>query len=187
MKTWKKYLFIYIPIGIFYCIINFCVKKDNKTPRTKFYLFNDLEKEYYSVNDCFSGKELGTIFFYIDNDNLFFDIDSKETSGTFLIGNYKNYYNFSDIKIDNIKIEKQKCKNLEFYSGKVGDWYTVVIMSLDNHDYHGYYKSENKRRYLFYLLKNGDYNFSTKDVSVYDVYVAFAASMTDMKYAAILE
>ena len=23
MKTWKKYLFIYIPIGIFCCIINF--------------------------------------------------------------------------------------------------------------------------------------------------------------------
>ena len=187
MKTWKKYLFIYIPIGIFCCIINFCVKKDNKTPRTKFYLFNDLEKEYYSVNDFFSGKELGTIFFYIDNDNLFFDIDSKETSGTFLIGEYGDSYHYTKIDLNNIRIEKKKCKNLEFYSGKVGDWHTAVVMSLDNNDYCDYYKSDNRRRYLFYLLKNGDYNFSTKDVSVYDVYVAFAASMTDMKYAAILE
>ena len=60
-------------------------------------------------------------------------------------------------------------------------------MSLDNHDYCEYYKSNNKRRYLFYLLKNGDYNFSTKDLSVYNVYSSFGANISEMKYAAILE
>ena len=58
---------------------------------------------------------------------------------------------------------------MEFYSGKVGDWHSVVIMSLDNHDYQDFYKSQNRKRYLFYLLKNGDYNFSTKDASVYNL------------------
>lgn len=71
--------------------------------------------------------------------------------------------------------------------GEVGDWNTVVIMSLDNNDYCEYYKSNNKRRYLFYLLKNGDYNFSTKDPSVYNLYLGFSASLKDMRYAAILE
>ena len=104
-----------------------------------------------------------------------------------MIGEYGDSYHYTKIDLNNIKIEKQKCKNLEFYNGKVGDWHTAVVMSLDNNDYCEYYKSDNRRRYLFYLLKNGDYNFSTKDVSVYDLYVAFAASLTGMKYAAILE
>lgn len=60
-------------------------------------------------------------------------------------------------------------------------------MSLDNHDYHDFYKSKNNKRYLFYMLKNGDYNFTTKDESVYDVYSAFCAEIKNMKYAAILE
>ncbi len=29
MKTWKKYLFIYIPIGVFSCLINFCADIKN--------------------------------------------------------------------------------------------------------------------------------------------------------------
>ena len=187
MKTWKKYLFIYIPIGIFCCIINFCIKKDNKTPRTKYHLLHEFEKDEYCVNDFVSGSNLGKIIFYEKDGILFFDIEGKETSGTLMIGEYGDSYHYTKIDLNNIKIEKQKCKNLEFYNGKVGDWHTAVVMSLDNNDYCEYYKSDNRRRYLFYLLKNGDYNFSTKDVSVYDVYVAFAASMTDMKYAAILE
>ena len=104
-----------------------------------------------------------------------------------MIGEYGDLYQYEKIKLDEIKIEKKKCKNLDFYTGKVGDWHTVVIMSLDNNDYCEYYKSNNKRRYLFYLLKNGDYNFSTKSSSVYDVYTSFGASLTDMRYAAILE
>ncbi len=104
-----------------------------------------------------------------------------------MIGEYGDLYQYEKIKLDKIKIEKKKCKNLDFYSGKVGDWNTVVIMSLDNNDYCEYYKSNNKRRYLFYLLKNGDYNFSIKDISVYDAYICFGSSLTDMKYAAILE
>ena len=187
MKTWKKYLFIYIPIGIFCCIINFCIKKDNKTPYAKYHLLYEFDKTEYAVNDLYSGKNLGKINYVINNEEIFFDFHAKESYGKFFIGSTENLYRYTKSHLNNIKIEKQKCKNLEFYSGKVGDWYTVVIMSLDNHDYHGYYKSENKRRYLFYLLKNGDYNFSTKDGSVYDVYSAFSASRTGMKYAAILE
>ena len=187
MKTWKKYLFIYIPIGIFCCIINFCIKKDNKTPYAKYHLLYEFDKTEYAVNDLYTGKNLGKINYVVDNEEIFFDFHAKETSGTLMIGEYGDSYHYTKIDLNNIRIEKKKCKNLEFYSGKVGDWYTAVVMSLDNNDYHDYYKSDNRRRYLFYLLKNGDYNFSTKDVSVYDVYVAFAASMTDMKYAAILE
>ena len=37
------------------------------------------------------------------------------------------------------------------------------------------------------MLKNDDYNFTTKDESVYDVYSAFCAEIKNMKYAAILE
>ena len=44
MKTWQKYLFIYIPIGIFCCFINFCAKKDSKTPYAEYHLFHDFEK-----------------------------------------------------------------------------------------------------------------------------------------------
>ena len=47
--------------------------------------------------------------------------------------------------------------------------------------------ADNRNRYLFFLLKNGDYNFSTKDASVYNLYSSFCASIKDMKYAAILE
>ena len=36
-------------------------------------------------------------------------------------------------------------------------------------------------------MKNGDYNFSTKSSSVYDVYTSFGASIKNMRYAAILE
>ena len=187
MKTWKKYLFIYIPIGIFCCIINFCIKKNNKTPYAKYHLLYEFDKTEYAVNDLYSGKNLGKINYVINNEEIFFDFHAKETSGTLMIGEYSDSYHYTKIDLNNIKIEKQKCKNLEFYNGKVGDWHTAVVMSLDNDDYCEYYKSNNRRRYLFYLLKNGDYNFSTKDGSVYDVYVAFAASLTGMKYAAILE
>ena len=55
-------------------------------------------------------------------------------------------------------IKKIKCKNLEYYTGKVGDWHSVVIISLDKNDYYEYYKSDNKR-YLLCVIKNSDYNF----------------------------
>ena len=113
---------------------------------------------------------------------VFFDLHAEEISGSFMVGSRVNYYQYP--KIELIKIEKIKRKNLDFYTGKVGDWHSVVIMSFD---YHDFYKSQNRRRYLFFLLKNGDYNFSTKDSSVYNLYSAFCASIKDMKYAAILE
>ena len=64
-------------------------------------------------------------------------------------------------------IKKIKCKNLEFYTGKVGDWHSVVIISLDKNDYYEYYRSDNKR-YLLCVIKNSDYNFCINDASVYD-------------------
>ena len=187
MKTWQKYLFIYIPIGIFCCFINFCAKKDSKTPYAEYHLLHDFEKNEYNVNDLVTGNNLGKIYFSIKNEDVSFDISAENSSGTLMIGEYGDLYQYEEIKLDEIKIDKKKCKNLDFYTGKVGDWHTVVIMSLDNNDYCEYYKSNNKRRYLFYLLKNGDYNFSTKSSSVYDVYTSFGASLTDMRYAAILE
>lgn len=187
MKTWQKYLFIYIPIGVFCCLINFCAKKDSKTPYVEYHLLHDFDKNEYNVNDIVTGKNLGKIYFSIDTEEVYFSISAENSSGTLMIGEYGDPYHYSTIELDRIKIEKHKCKNLEFYSGKVGEWNTVVIMSLDNHDYCEYYKSNNKRRYLFYLLKNGDYNFSTKDPSVYNVYSSFGANISEMKYAAILE
>lgn len=102
-------------------------------------------------------------------------------------GEYQRPYSYEHLILKDIQIEKLKNKNLEFYAGNVGYWYSVVIMDLDNYDYRKFYKSDNKKRYLFYLLKIGDYNFSTKDASVYDVYLAFGSSIRNMKYAAILE
>ncbi|MBQ8680451.1 MAG: hypothetical protein IJ530_11920 [Treponema sp.] len=187
MKTWQKYLFIYIPIGFFCCFINFCAKKDNRAPYVEYHLLHELDKTEYSVNDLVTGKNLGKINFSIDNDEVIFDISAEAVSGTLMIGEYGDLYQYSNIDLTTIKVQKQKCKILDFYSGKVGDWNTVVIMSLDNNDLCEYYKSSNKRRYLFYLLKNGDYNFSIKDTSVYDAYSSFGASIKEMRYAAILE
>lgn len=130
-------------------------------------------------------QQLVNLFFQMIMNIVFFDLHAEEISGSFMVGSRVNYYQYP--KIELIKIKKIKRKNLDFYTGKVGDWHSVVIMSLDNHDYHDFYKSQNRRRYLFFLLKNGDYNFSTKDSSVYNLYSAFCASIKDMKYAAILE
>ena len=187
MKTWQKYLFIYIPIGIFCWLINFCAKKDSKTPYAEYHLLHDFEKNDYNVNDLVTGNNLGKIYFSINNEEISFKISADNSTGTLFIGEYGDLYQYEKIELDKIKIDKKKCKNLEFYSGKVGDWHSVVIMSLDSHDYHDFYKSQNRKRYLFFLLKNGDYNFSTKDSSVYNLYSAFCASIKDMKYAAILE
>ena len=187
MKTWQKYLFIYIPIGIFCCFINFCAKKDSKTPYVEYHLLHDFEKNEYNVNDLVTGNNLGKIYFSIKNEDISFDISAENSSGTLMIGEYGDLYQYEKIKLDEIKIEKKKCKNLDFYTGKVGDWHSVVIMNLDYHDYHDFYKSQSRNRYLFFLLKNGDYNFSTKDASVYNLYSSFCADIKNMKYAAILE
>lgn len=187
MKTWQKYLFIYIPIGIFCCLINYCAKKDSKAPYAEYHLLHDFEKNEYNVNDLVTGNNLGKIYFSINNEEISFKISADNSTGTLFIGEYGDLYQYEKIELDKIKIDKKKCKNLEFYSGKVGDWHSVVIMSLDSHDYHDFYKSQNRKRYLFYLLKNGDYNFSTKDASVYNLYLGFSASIKDMRYAAILE
>ena len=187
MKTWQKYLFFYIPIGIFCCLINFCAKKDSKTPYAEYHLFNDFEKNEYSAKDLYTGTTIGEFIFSNDNEQSFFDLYADEISGSYIVGSSENYYQYPKIELNRIEIEKKKCKNLDFYTGKVGEWHSVVIMSLDNHDYQNFYKSQNRKRYLFFILKNGDYNFSTKDASVYNLYLGFSASIKDMRYAAILE
>ena len=187
MKTWQRYVFIHIPIGIFCCIINFCVKNDDRPPYAKYHLLHEFEKDEYSVKDLVTGSNLGELILHKEGDMLYFNIFGKATSGKLMIGEYGKSYDYDEIGLQGFIIEKIKNKNLEFYAGNVGYWYSVVIMDLDEYDYEEYYKSDNKKRYLFYLLKIGDYNFSTKDASVYDVYSAFGSSMRDMKYAAILE
>ena len=37
MKTWKKYMLIYIPIGLFCWFINFYAKKDNRAPYVEYH------------------------------------------------------------------------------------------------------------------------------------------------------
>jgi hypothetical protein len=83
--------------------------------------------------------------------------------------------------------EKKIIKNLEFYTAKLGDWYTVIIFNLDKKDGYEFYKSEASERYIFIILENGEYNFSVNDDSVYDLYAGFCAPMFDSKYAALLE
>lgn len=187
MKTWQRYVFIYIPIGIFCCIINFCAKNDDRPPYAKYHLLHEFEKNEYSVKDLVTGSNLGELILHKEGDMLSFDIDGEKTEGILMCGEYRTPYDYEYLILEDIKIERLKNKNLEFYAGNVGYWYSVVIMDLDEYDYEEYYKSDNKKRYLFYLLKTGDYNFSTKDDSVYDVYSAFGSSIKDMKYAALLE
>ena len=184
MTTKQKFLYICLPIFIFTFIINFYVKDDNSPPSVKEYLFNDFEKAEYQVKDLVTGDVLGD-FYLTGDENKSFSINSKSTFGKLMIGEFGWEYDYGEIDLSNIEINKNKCKNLEFYTGKIGDWYSVVIKSLDKNDYHDYYKSEN-RRYLLLILKNSDYNFSTKDESVYDLYVSFNMSFNTI-YATILE
>ena len=184
MTTKQKFLYICLPIFIFTFIINFYVKDDNSPPSVKEYLFNDFEKAEYQVKDLVTGDVLGD-FYLTGDENKSFSINSKSTFGKLMMGEFGWEYDYGEIDLSNIEINKNKCKNLEFYTGKIGDWYSVVIKSLDKNDYHDYYKSEN-RRYLLLILKNSDYNFSTKDESVYDLYVSFNMSFNTI-YATILE
>lgn len=188
MKTWKKYLFIYIPIGIFCCIINFCVKDNNKTPSAEYHILFDFMKSEYDVKDCYTGINLGKINFNNNNELVSFNLYVKDFSGKFITYDHEISYDYESLNLNDIKLEKHKDKNLEFYSGKVGGLYTAVVMSLDINDYHGFYESNNKKRYLLYILNNSDYYFSTTDNSVYDVYSSFSSHwITGMRYAAILE
>ena len=185
MTKKQKYLYIVLPIFIFTFIINFYVKDDNSPPSVKEYLFNDFEKAEYQVKDLVTGDVLGD-FYLTGDENKSFSINSKSTFGKLMIGEFGREYAYNEIDLSKIEINKNKCKNLEFYTGKVGDWYTVVIMILDNKDYREFYPSENNR-YLFYILKNSNYNFSIKDESVYNLYLSFNADLSYMIYAAILE
>ena len=188
MKAWKRYLFITLPLSILASIINFYVKDDTTPPPVEEYTLIEFEKDEYQIRDMVTGDNLGSFFISKDCDELFFTLFGASCSGTLMIGEYGDEYDFMSIIEDMIKIEKIKCKNLEFYAGKVGDWHTAVIMSLDRNDFYEYYKSDGNR-YLLYILKNGDYNFSVKDDSVYDLYLSFGTSIIggDMRYAAILE
>ena len=184
MTKKQKYLYMVLPFFILNIIINFYVKDDNTHPPVKEYLLNDFEKTEYQVKDLVTGEVLGGFNLTVD-ENISFSINGKSSFGKLMIGKFGWEYDYGEIDLSKIEINKNKCKNLEFYTGKIGDWYSVVIKSLDKNDYHDYYKSEN-RRYLLLILKNSDYNFSTKDESVYDLYVSFNIDFNTI-YAAILE
>ena len=87
--------------------------------QTKILLIQILEQK--SLLFHIIGNNLGKINFSIDNDEVIFDISADAVSGTLMIGEYGDLYQYSNIDLTNIKVQKQKCKNLDFYSGKVGD------------------------------------------------------------------
>ena len=99
MKTWQKYLYIYIPIGIFCCLINFCAKKDSKTPYVEYHLLHDFEKNEYSAKDLYAGTTIGEFIFSNDNEQSFFDLHAEEISGSFMVGSRENYYQYPKILI----------------------------------------------------------------------------------------
>ena len=189
MKAWKRYLFITLPLSILASIINFYVKDDTTPPPVEEYTLIEFEKDEYQIKDMVTGEVLGYFKLSKEGDELFLlEADGAHCSGT-LISSYEKNYKYEDIYEFDVKLEKITCKNLEFYAGKSSGllWYTIVIMSLDKYDYREFYFSENNR-YLFYLIKDGDYNFATKDSAVYDLYVGFNASLENSEgYAAILE
>ena len=98
MKTWQKYLYIYIPIGIFCCLINFCAKKDSKTPYVEYHLLHDFEKNEYSAKDLYAGTTIGEFIFSNDNEQSFFDLHAEEISGSFMVGSRENYYQYPKIE-----------------------------------------------------------------------------------------
>ena len=184
MTKKQKFLYIRLPIFIFGFIINFYVKDDNSSPPVREYKFNDFEKTEYQVKHLTTGDPLGE-FHLSGDDNIYFSMYGKANSVPVIIGTIEEKYKYESILLSKKNIKKIKCKNLEFYTGKVGDWHSVVIISLDKNDYYEYYRSDNKR-YLLCVIKNSDYNFCINDASVYDLYIGFRVD-SDMRYAAILE
>ena len=188
-KVVKKYVYFILPLYILGRIIDFGINDDTRSPPVKDYPLIEFEKEEYQIKDMVTGVVLGYFKLSKEGDELFLlEADGAPCSGT-LISSYEKNYKYEDIYEFDVKLEKITCKNLEFYAGKSSGllWYTIVIMSLDKYDYREFYFSENNR-YLFYLIKDGDYNFATKDSAVYDLYVGFNASLENSEgYAAILE
>ena len=135
------------------------------------YKFNDFEKTEYQVKHLTTGDPLGE-FHLSGDDNIYFSMYGKANSVMSIIGTIEDKYKYESILLSKKNIKKIKCKNLEFYTGKVGDWHSVVIISLDKNDYYEYYRSDNKR-YLLCVIKNSDYNFCINDASVYDLYIGF--------------
>lgn len=70
-------------------------------------------------------QQLVNLFFQMIMNIVFFDLHAEEISGSFMVGSRVNYYQYP--KIELIKIVKIKRKNLDFYTGKVGDWHSVGI------------------------------------------------------------
>ena len=189
-KVVKKNIYIILPLYILGRIIDFGINDDTRPPPVKDYPLIEFEKEEYQVKDMVTGKVLGSFKLSKEGDELFLlEVYGDPCSGTLMKGEYGYEYEFNSMYEFDVKLEKITCKNLEFYTGKSSDlWYTIVIMSLDKYDYVEYYTSENNR-YLFYIIKDGDYNFATKDSAVYDLYIGMGSSIIggDMRYAAILE
>ena len=121
MTKKQKYLYIVLPIFILNIIINFYVKDDNTHPPVKEYLLNDFEKTEYQVKDLVTGEVLGGFNLTVD-ENISFSINGKSSVGKLMIGEFGWEYDYGEIDLSNIEINKNKCKNLEFYTGKIGDW-----------------------------------------------------------------
>ena len=121
MTKKQKYLYIVLPIFILNIIINFYVKDDNTHPPVKEYLLNDFEKTEYQVKDLVTGEVLGGFNLTVD-ENISFSINGKSSFGKLMIGEFGWEYDYGEIDLSNIEINKNKCKNLEFYTGKIGDW-----------------------------------------------------------------
>lgn len=111
MKAWKRYLFITLPLSILAFIINFYVKDDTTPPPVEEYTLIEFEKDEYQIRDMVTGDNLGSFFISKDADELFFTLFGASCSGTLMIGEYGDEYDFMSIIEDMIKIEKIKCKN----------------------------------------------------------------------------
>ena len=107
MTTKQKFLYICLPIFIFTFIINFYVKDDNSPPSVKEYLFNDFEKAEYQVKDLVTGDVLGD-FYLTGDENKSFSINSKSTFGKLMMGEFGWEYDYGEIDLSNIEINKKK-------------------------------------------------------------------------------
>ena len=183
MKKWQKYFYIQIPIALLILIRSF-IPENNKSPQESYHFLTEFTKTEYSVRDMANGQLLGNLFI---EDKLHITFFGEKANGVLKIASYSDVYNYDTYSFDDLIFEKKIIKNLEFYTAKLGDWYTVIIFNLDKKDGYEFYKSEASERYIFIILENGEYNFSVNDDSVYDLYAGFCAPMFDSKYAALLE
>lgn len=186
MKSYKKYLCIYLPIALLCLLINHLKKHDDTPANIPYHLFFDFEKDEYDVKDLVTGEKIGDISLKKENNSFYIDFYTKATAGILKGSVIESKYNYQELKLNNFLLEKHTDKNLEYFSGKINDLFSVVIFTLEDSDYRNFYRSNNKKRYLFFIVKNSYLNFFINDESVHDLYTSFGIG-DDTKYAAIFE